>query len=169
MRSLSQSLFILLLSVLFFACGRQVHPLSGGNLTIAQVPAEANDLQKAPPKQTRLADVKFSAEKKTVNAPLIKRVTKPVEKVVKRAAKKHERLTRAFQEQLTAAKHVKKTQEIRLVDILFFVILAILVAVTLGILHQVGVSTDMAIFIAMGFALVVVVVYIYLHTYIFTA
>lgn len=169
MRSLSRSLLTLIFSLSLFACGRQIHPLSGQNLTVAQVPAGMPQTHAPVEKMPRTTDAKISTREQRAEARLMKKVVSPARHMVEKIAAKQERMANKFHEQLTAAKQVRKVQEIRLVDILFFVILAILIAVTLGILHQVGVSTDVAIFIAMGAALVIVVAYIYLHTYIFTA
>lgn len=170
MRSLLRSLLMFLFGLSLFSCGRQVHPLSGQNLTVAQVPLKEAQVNTPVERKAQGVEIKISTrDDHRTQTRLIKRATKPAKHIAEKIAAKQQKISHTFQEGLTAAKQVKKVQEIRLVDILFFVIVGILVAVTLALLHQVGVSTDMAIFIAMGAALVIVVVYIYLHTYIFTA
>jgi hypothetical protein len=155
-------------SLLIVSCKSEMYPRAT-NFVIAQVPPQEAKTQptmvKPAPKPVDIAQVKQHVRKIT----FLHRAKENISHAITRSTILKKRIRTNLVQQLSAAKQLKKAEGIRLADILFFVVLAILVTIGLALLHQVGVSTDVAIFIAMGIAVVVIITYIYLHTWIFTA
>ena len=157
--------FILLHS----SCRTRSYRADAGRFLIAQQAPDPGKQEQMAMMDLKDPGTEISQPKARDRAQAIKKARQLVtEKTIKISSVKA-RAEELIVNRLTATKQLKKAQEFRVVDLVFFIVLALLLTTVLVLLKQFGLSTDALIFIAMGAAVVIALIYIYLRTWIFTA